>query len=47
MKRALNEIIIDGIDTNIDLHKWILDQPDFLKGSYSTSWLEKNIINFQ
>ena len=47
MKRALNEIIIDGIDTNIDLHKWVLDQPDFLKGSYSTSWLEKNIINFQ
>ena len=29
MKRALDEIIIDGIDTNIELHKWILNQKDF------------------
>ncbi len=47
MKRSLNEIIIDGINTNIDLHKWILEHPDFLNGNYSTSWLEKNITNFQ
>ena len=47
MNRALNEIIIDGIDTNIDLHKWIINQTDFKKGMYSTNWLEKNIINFQ
>ena len=47
MKRALNEIIIDGINTNIDLHKWILNHQKFLSGNYSTSWLEKNISNFQ
>ncbi len=47
MKRALNEIIIDGINTNVDLHKWILNNPEFINGSYSTSWLEKNITNFQ
>ncbi len=47
MKRALNEIIIDGINTNIDLHKWILNHQDFLSGSYNTNWLEKNIINYQ
>ena len=46
MKRALNEIIIDGINTNIELHKWILEQKDFTKGSYSTNWLEKNIKKF-
>ena len=46
MKRALNEIIIDGINTNIELHKWILEQKDFIKGSYSTNWLEKNIKKF-
>ena len=46
MKRALNEIIIEGIDTNIDLHKWILDQSAFKKGEYNTNWLEKNITNF-
>ena len=47
MKRALNEIIIDGINTNIDLHAWILNQSDFLNGNYSTNWLERNISNYQ
>ena len=46
MKRSLDEIIIDGIDTNINLHKWILTQSDFINGNYSTNWLEKNISKF-
>ena len=46
MKRALDEIIIDGINTNIELHKWILSQKDFINGIYNTNWLEKNISNF-
>ena len=46
MKRSLNEIIIDGIDTNIELHKWILNQKDFSEGIYNTNWLEKNISKF-
>ena len=46
MKRALDEIIIDGINTNIELHKWILNQDDFIKGTYNTNWLEKNISKF-
>ena len=46
MKRALDEIIIDGINTNIELHKWILTQKDFINGIYNTNWLEKNILNF-
>lgn len=47
MQRALNEIIIEGIDTNINLHKWILKQDIFTTGQYNTNWLEKNISNFQ
>ena len=46
MKRALDEIIIEGIDTNIELHKWILNQNDFINGIYNTNWLEKNISKF-
>ncbi len=46
MKRSLDEIIIDGIDTNIALHKWILNQKDFIDGIYNTNWLEKNISRF-
>ena len=46
MLRALDEIIIDGIDTNIELHKWILHQKDFVNGIYNTNWLEENISKF-
>ncbi|MDA9633248.1 ATP-grasp domain-containing protein, partial [bacterium] len=46
MLRSLNELIIEGIDTNIELHKWILTQKEFLNGSYSTNWLEKVITKF-
>ena len=41
--RGLNEIVIDGIETNIELHKKILSSEDFKKGSVSINWLEKNI----
>ncbi len=46
MRRALDEIIIDGINTNIKLHKWILNQKDFINGIYNTNWLEKNITRY-
>ncbi len=41
--RSLNEIVIDGIETNIDLHKKILSSNDFKKGAVPINWLEKNI----
>jgi acetyl-CoA carboxylase biotin carboxylase subunit len=41
--RALNEIVIDGIQTNIDLHKKILSSPDFKNGGVAINWLEQNI----
>ena len=45
--RALNEIIIDGIETNIELHKKILESEDFKKGAVSIKWLEENIESFR
>tara|TARA_B100001029_G_C15051337_1_gene450935 strand:- start:873 stop:2213 length:1341 start_codon:yes stop_codon:yes gene_type:complete len=41
--RSLNEIVIDGIDTNIELHKKILSSKAFKDGSVSINWLENNI----
>ena len=41
--RALNEIVIDGIETNINLHKKILSSVDFKNGAVPINWLEKNI----
>ena len=41
--RSLNEIVIDGIDTNIELHKRILSSPEFKNGGVAINWLENNI----
>ncbi|MBO9602626.1 MAG: acetyl-CoA carboxylase biotin carboxylase subunit [Novosphingobium sp.] len=41
LKRALEEMVIDGIKTTIPLHKTLLDQPDILNGDYSIKWLEE------
>ena len=43
--RSLDEIIIEGTVTNIELHKKILSSEDFKKGSVSIKWLEENIEN--
>ena len=41
MKQALNEIVIDGIKTNIPLHKKILDNAGFNSGDFSIHHLEQ------
>ncbi|MFG6395595.1 MAG: acetyl-CoA carboxylase biotin carboxylase subunit [Lachnospiraceae bacterium] len=40
MKRALYEFIIDGINTNIEFQNSILNNPDYQKGNFNTSFLE-------
>jgi len=46
LKRALDEFVITGVDTTIDLHKKILNHDDFIKSKYDTNWLSKsNILN--
>ena len=41
MRRALDEFVIEGIQSNIALHRRILDHPDFLKGPVSTRFLDR------
>jgi acetyl-CoA carboxylase, biotin carboxylase subunit len=41
MRRALEECVIEGIKTTIPLHRRIFDDPDFQKGRFSTSFLER------
>jgi acetyl-CoA carboxylase, biotin carboxylase subunit len=43
MQNALDEIIIEGIKTNIPLHKKILQNPEFQKGGVTIHFLEKNM----
>jgi len=42
--RALNEFVISGIDTTIDLHQEILKHKDFLNHNYDVNWLAKSDI---
>ncbi|MBS3135778.1 acetyl-CoA carboxylase biotin carboxylase subunit [Candidatus Woesearchaeota archaeon] len=44
MQRALNEFIIEGIDTTIPFHRVVLTTPAFIKGDITTSFIEKNHI---
>jgi len=41
MRRGLDEFVIEGIKTNISLHRKILDHPDFQKGPVSTRFLDR------
>ncbi|MBI3592334.1 MAG: acetyl-CoA carboxylase biotin carboxylase subunit, partial [Nitrospirae bacterium] len=41
MKMALDEFIIEGIKTTIPLHKKIFNHPDFIKGNFSTDFVER------
>jgi len=41
MRRALDEFIIDWVNTTIPFHKKVLTNPDFISGNFTTSFLEK------
>jgi len=40
-RRALDEFVVEGIQSNIALHRRILDHPDFQKGPVSTRFLDR------
>jgi acetyl-CoA carboxylase biotin carboxylase subunit len=41
LRRALEEMVIGGIKTNIPLHSRLIAAPDFINGAYDIRWLEK------
>ncbi|KGJ05064.1 acetyl-CoA carboxylase biotin carboxylase subunit [Paracoccus sphaerophysae] len=41
LRRALGELIVDGVDTTIPLFRALLEEPDILSGNYSIHWLER------
>jgi acetyl-CoA carboxylase biotin carboxylase subunit len=40
LKRALEEMVVEGVKTSIPLHCALLEEPDVLNGDYSIKWLE-------
>lgn len=41
MKRALEEFVIEGIKTTIPYHIQLMDSPGFVRGEFTTDYLEK------
>ena len=45
VKRALEELVIEGVDTNVDFLLSILKNLSFIRGTYDTSFIEKEMLN--
>lgn len=45
MKSALYELIIQGIETNIDFQIKILNNLNFINGNYNTSFIQEMMVN--
>ena len=41
LRRALDELVVGGIETTIPLFQELIKQPDILDGEYNIHWLEK------
>jgi acetyl-CoA carboxylase biotin carboxylase subunit len=44
MRRALDELIIEGIPTTLPLHRRIMRNPDFVAGRIDTTWIERAFL---
>ncbi|MBT8316720.1 MAG: acetyl-CoA carboxylase biotin carboxylase subunit [Lutibacter sp.] len=40
MRRALDEFVIEGIETTIPFHRQLMDHPDYISGNYTTKFME-------
>ncbi|MBC6714897.1 acetyl-CoA carboxylase biotin carboxylase subunit [Aurantimonas sp. DM33-3] len=41
LRRALDEIVVDGVKTTLPLFRDLVDNPDVARGDYDIHWLEK------
>src|SRR5271169_3614636 len=41
LKRALDEVVLDGIETTLPLFRALLAEPDIIDGNYHIHWLEQ------
>jgi acetyl-CoA carboxylase biotin carboxylase subunit len=41
LRRALDEFVVEGIQTNLDFHRRLIDHPDFVEGRLDTHFLER------
>ena len=39
--KRLQEMVVEGVKTNLPLHQELLQQEDVLRGDYTIKWLEE------
>jgi acetyl-CoA carboxylase, biotin carboxylase subunit len=44
MRRALDELVIEGVSTTIPLQRLIFRNPDFISGRVDTTWVERVLL---
>jgi acetyl-CoA carboxylase biotin carboxylase subunit len=44
MRRALDELVVEGVRTTIPLHRRFFRDPDFLEGRVDTTWVEREFM---
>jgi acetyl-CoA carboxylase biotin carboxylase subunit len=44
MRRALDELLIEGIHTTLPMHRRIFHNPDFIEGRVDTTWVERILL---
>ena len=43
LRRALDEMVITGVETTLPLFRALMNEPDIINGDYSIHWLEKHL----
>ena len=44
MRRALDELLVDGVKTTLPLHRKVFRNQDFIDGRVDTTWVERELI---
>jgi acetyl-CoA carboxylase biotin carboxylase subunit len=44
MRRALDELVVEGVQTTIALHRRIVRDADFISGRVDTTWVERALL---
>lgn len=41
-RRVMQEYVIEGVETTLPFHRWMLEQEDFCTGTVDVKWVERN-----
>jgi len=44
MRRALDELLVEGVPTTTALHRQIMNNPDYIEGRVDTTWVERVLL---